>query len=108
MITRSFICVECKKLIKERGDLRGFTVDKVKEVELEYFNICDKCGAKRIKEQRFKLRIASSISLGIISYDLFNGWQNGAISKKDFLETLQDNERLFKKSQLSKKKKVII
>lgn len=102
-VFRIFTCQKCKETIKERNDLKGFTVDKIKDVELEYFDICQKCGLKAIKDQRFKLRVAGAIEMNIINYDLFNAWRNGQISQKDFLETLQNNEKMFKKSNIIKK-----
>ena len=97
--SRTFICQKCDKKIIERQDLRGFSIDKgdgKKDIELEYYDVCEKCGLKEIKERRFKLRVAGAIEMGIISFDLFRAWQDNIISKKDFVETLQNNEKLFK------------
>jgi len=96
---RRFTCFKCNKQVKERDDLRGFSVnrDTKKQVELEYYDVCVRCGNKEVKNQKFKLRVAGALEMQIISVDLFNGWKNGIISQKDFIETLQDLEKKSRK-----------
>lgn len=93
MPKRFFTCEICGKPGSETTDLKGFKIDNEKEVELEYFNVHDKCGRKEMKKQKLKLRIANAIDQGIISKDLFDGYKAGIISQKDFIETLQHAEK---------------
>jgi len=91
---RRFECLVCKKIIKERRDLKGFKGIKTmqKEVEVEYHDFCDRCAQKQFKKERFEMRVGNALTSGIISKEFYDDWKAKKICQKEFVETLMEKE----------------
>ena len=98
MPNRKFNCLMCGKFCKEPTDLKGFRGIKTNDtqVEVEYIDYCKKCANKKLKKERFQLRLGSAIENKILTSEEIDNWKNKKISQKDFLETLQKKEKLLR------------
>lgn len=108
-VNRKFICDPnlggCGRKCQEPRGMSGFrgyvggTVPK--DIEVEYVDLCPKCGDKKLREQKLLIRVTGAATAGILSEDdlkTFAKW--GSISpnqKRIFIENLQQKEREAKK-----------
>ena len=108
---RRFICdVDLggcgKKTHEPRGleGFRGFVGGNIpKNVEVEYFDLCEKCGDKKIREQKLLIRVTGAASAGILTEEelkIFGNWGKlSAFQKRVFIENLQRKEKYAQKIQ---------
>ena len=71
---RKFVCDPllggCGKNCKEQRGLKGFRsyvggVDE-KEVEVEYVDLCEKCGKAKLREQKLLMRVTDAAAAEIL------------------------------------------
>lgn len=93
-----------KKCSEPRGmsGFRGYAGGNVpRDIEIEYVDLCPKCGNKKLKEQKLLVRVTSAASADLLTEDELKSFANwGNISpneKRIFIENLQRKERLAKK-----------
>ena len=95
MQTRRFVCEKCGKKCSEKRDLqylKGLITNDM-STEMEYYDMCEKCGRKQLKKERFTMRIGSAIEQKLIDPSFVEKWKNKEISQKEFLETMQRKEK---------------
>lgn len=108
-VNRKFICDTllggCGKKCQEPRGMSGFrgyvggTVPK--DIEVEYVDLCEKCGNKKLKEQKLLIRVTGAATANILSEDdlkTFAKWGNlSPNEKRIFIENLQRKEKEAKK-----------
>lgn len=116
---RKFICDPdlggCgKKAHEPRGvqGFRGFVGGNVpRDVEVEYYDLCEKCGNDKLKEQKLLIRVTGAASAGILDEEelkLFAGWGKlTPFQKRIFIENLQRKEKFAKNQQKAKQLKAL-
>ena len=109
---RKFICDPnlggCGKKTKEpRGmqGFRGYVGGSVpKNIEIEYVDLCEKCGTKKLKEQKLLMRVTGAASAGILTEEemkTFGKWpQLSKYEKRMFIEEFQRKEKDAKEAGL--------
>ena len=110
MSMRKFICDPnlggCGKKTKEpRGmsGFRGYAGGSVpRDIEIEYVDLCEKCGNKRLKEQKLLMRITAAATANILTEEelkTFGRWPKLSPSEKRiFIEEFQRKEKDAKKA----------
>lgn len=104
-VNRKFTCDTAlggcgRKTQEPRGmqGFRGYVGGNVpRDIEIEYVDLCDKCGNKKMKEQKLLMRVTAAATAGLLSDDelkVFGNWGNlSPNEKRIFIENLQQRER---------------
>jgi len=106
---RQFKCLDCGKTVREPRGFTGFNITnkeaKAQNVEIEYFDYCEKCGKTRLKEEKQRNRIIQVMSTGIVSEEMVKGYMGGKISKKVFWEEVNRQEKILRDARNATMKK---
>ncbi len=83
---------------------RGFAGGNVpRDIEIEYVDLCEKCGNKKLKEQKLLTRVTGAASAGLLTNDelkIFGQWGKiSSFEKRIFIEKLQNRQLEARKKQ---------